>query len=191
MGDAGATGEGGSAGDVAEMRGQIAALLPELRGFARFLVRDRGAADDLVQDGLVRALGALHQFEAGTNLKAWLFTILRNAFYENIRRRRRESSLLEAGGAELLSERSAVEMRTDVMDLQSLIWTLPPLLREALILVGAQEMTYEEAAQVCNVPVGTIKARVSRGRSALATALRQAEGQAEGKAGGVHGKGDT
>lgn len=191
MGDAGATGEGGSAGDVAEMRGQIAALLPELRGFARFLVRDRGAADDLVQDGLVRALGALHQFEAGTNLKAWLFTILRNAFYENIRRRRRESSLLEAGGAELLSERSAVEMRTDVMDLQSLIWTLPLLLREALILVGAQEMTYEEAAQVCNVPVGTIKARVSRGRSALATALRQAEGQAEGKAGGVHGKGDT
>ncbi len=191
MGDAGATGEGGSAGDVAEMRGQIAALLPELRGFARFLVRDRGAADDLVQDGLVRALGALHQFEAGTNLKAWLFTILRNAFYENIRRRRRESSLLEAGGAELLSERSAVEMRTDVMDLQSLIWTLPPLLREALILVGAQEMTYEEAAQVCNVPVGTIKARVSRGRSALATALRQAEGPAEGKAGGVHGKGDT
>lgn len=187
MGDAGATGEGGSAGDVAEMRGQITALLPELRGFARFLVRDRGAADDLVQDGLVRALGALHQFEAGTNLKAWLFTILRNAFYESIRRRRRESSLLEVGGAEFLSERSAVEMRTDVMDLQSLIWTLPPLLRESLILVGAQEMTYEEAAQVCNVPVGTIKARVSRGRSALATALRQAEG----KAGDVHGKGDT
>ncbi len=157
------------------IRGQIAALLPDLRGFARFLVRDRTGADDLVQDGLVRALGALHQFQPGSNLKAWLFTILRNAFYENVRRRKRESRLLESAGAATLSEQPAAEARAEVRDLQSLIWTLPPLLREALILVGAQELTYEEAALVCNVPVGTVKARVSRGRSALAAAIRHAE----------------
>src|SRR4051812_26177568 len=165
------------------LRSQMAALLPDLRGFARFLVRDRVAADDLVQDALVRALGALEQFEPGTNMKAWLFTIVRNAFYESARRRKREARALESHARELEATEPAQDARAEVRDLQLLIWNLPPLLREALILVGAQEMTYEEAALVCAVPVGTIKARVSRGRSALAEAVRQAE--AEGR--GMHG----
>ena len=171
----------------AELRAQIAALLPDLRGFARFLVRDRVMADDLVQDGLVRALGAIDQFEPGTNLKAWLLTIVRNAFYEGARRRKRERTLLQERAPEAQSQRPVAEVRAEVRDLESMIWSLPPLLREALILVGAQEMTYEAAALVCNVPVGTVKARVSRGRAALAVAIRRAEGEADS----LHDDADT
>ena len=157
------------------LRGDIAALVPDLRGFARFLARDRSMADDLVQDTLMSALAALPQFQPGTNLKAWLFTILRNAFYQQLRRRRRERGALETmAGAEPASP-SVQHNVSELRDLARLIWTLPPLLREALILVGAQEMTYEEAAQVCGVPVGTMKARVSRGRTALAASVRRAE----------------
>ncbi len=157
-----------------DLRRQIAALLPDMRAFARFLARDRTVADDLVQDAVVRALGALDQFQPGTNLKAWLFTILRNAFYEQARRRRRETRALEAQLDP--SEAAAPEQhaRNDISDLQLLIFQLPPLLREALILVGAQELSHEEAASICNVPVGTMKARLSRGRTALAKLMAQA-----------------
>jgi RNA polymerase sigma-70 factor (ECF subfamily) len=173
--------------DDADLRRQVGALLPDLRGFARFLVRDRVAADDLVQDGLVRALAALHLFQPDTNLKAWLFTILRNAFYETLRRRRRETRLLEGQVPAIETERPEAEARAALSDLQGLIWSLPALQREALILIGAQEMSYDEAALVCNVPVGTLKARVSRGRAALAAAMRRAE---EGTS-GLHPVADT
>ena len=158
-----------------DLRRQIGTLLPELRAFARFLARDRTLADDVVQDAVVRALAALHQFQPGTNLKAWLFAITRNAFYEHIRRTKREARAVE----DSLVDEEAVPPNQDghtaVNDLQQLIWTLPPLLREALILVGAQELTHEEAAQVCNVPVGTMKARLSRARVALAEAVQRSE----------------
>ena len=159
----------------AELRVAMIALLPDLRGFARFLVRDRMIADDLVQDALVRALGALEQFQPGSNLKAWLFTIVRNTFYESARRRKRETIVMQEQRPIDEAERPEAEARAAVRELQNLIWTLPPLLREALILVGAQEMTYDEAALVCGVPIGTVKARVSRGRTALADAIRRAE----------------
>lgn len=157
------------------MRRQIAALLPDLRAFARFLARDRTLADDVVQDAVVRALAALHQFQPGTNLKAWLFAIVRNAFYEHIRRSKREAQAVEAHIAEDEPAAPGQHHRTDIADLQQLIWTLPPLLREALILVGAQELTHEEAAGVCGVPVGTMKARLSRARVALAEAVQRSE----------------
>ena len=163
----------------AERRRQIATLLPDLRAFARFLARDRTAADDLLQDALVRALAALGQFQAGTNMKAWLFTILRNAFYEQVRRRKREARMLEAQFDPEEHAAPAQDALADVTDLQRMIWTLPPLLREALILVGAQELSHEEAALVCNVPVGTMKARLSRARSALAETIRRVELQNE------------
>lgn len=169
------------------LRAEIAALLPDLRGFARFLVRDRAAADDLVQDALVRALAAINQFQSGSNLKAWLFTIVRNAFFEGRRKSKRETQLMEEHGPVSEATRPVAEARQDLRDLHSLLWTLPPLLREALILIGAQEMTYDEAAIVCGVPTGTVKARVSRGRAALAAAIRRAEGQAEL----LHDAGDT
>lgn len=163
--------------DIAEtgLRRQIAALLPELRAFARFLARERAVADDLVQDAVLRALGALHQFQPGTSLKAWLFTILRNAFYEQARRRRREAAAIEASVDVGEHAGPAQDAHADIKDLQHLIWALPPLQREALILVGAQELSHEEAATVCNVPVGTMKARLSRARVALAAAVQEAE----------------
>ena len=155
--------------DPKALRRQIAALLPELRGFARFLARDASQADDLVQDTVVRALAAIGQYRPGTNLRAWLFTIQRNAFYEQIRRHRTEQRLLAGRVATEEVVAPHVEHRAEVEELQRLLWQLPALLREALVLVGAQEMSMEEAAAVCGVPVGTMKARVSRARAQLAT----------------------
>ncbi len=166
--DQGGTGPGGDA----EFHRDIAAVLPDLRGFARFLTRDAAAADDLVQDTLVRALAARQQFQQGTNLKAWIFTIQRNAFYEQTRRRQRETRLLNESLSNSAGASSPdASLRGDVSDLERVLFTLPPLLREALVLVGAQELSYEQAADVCGVPVGTMKARVSRARTQLAQVL--------------------
>ena len=164
-----------------DLRRALAALLPDLRAFARFLARDRALADDLVQDALVRALGALHQYQSGTSLKAWVFTILRNAYYEQGRRRWREVGLDEATADPDASMASAPDhgSRAELGDLQRVIWQLPPLLREALTLVGAQELSYEEAAAICRVPVGTMKARVSRARTALARAMHRTGDEAD------------
>jgi RNA polymerase sigma-70 factor (ECF subfamily) len=149
----------------------ITSLLPDLRGYARFLARDRSQADDLVQDTVVRALSALDQFEPGTNMKAWMFTILRNIFYEQARRRKRERELVEENNPEAASISPATQTdQAQIADLQRLLWTLPPVLREALVLVGAQELSYEEAAAICDCPVGTMKARVSRARTQLTKA---------------------
>ena len=159
----------------ADIRRQIVALLPDLRAFARFLLRDRAAADDVVQDSIVRALGAISQFQPGTNLKAWLFTILRNQFYEQTRRRKREASALQARFDEAEAADPQQVAQADITDLQQLIWRLPPSQREALLLVGAQEMSHEEAAAICGVPVGTMKARLSRARTALATLMESSQ----------------
>ncbi len=159
-----------------DLHRHISTLLPDLRGFARFLTRDPTSADDLVQDTLVRALAARHQFQAGSNLKAWLFTIQRNAFYEHSRRQRRETRVMREKLPESDRADPDAALRGEVSDLQRLLFTLPPLLREALVLVGAQELSYEQAALVCGVPVGTVKARVSRARSRLASALQGSDG---------------
>ena len=156
---------------LGETRRQMLTILPDLRAFARFLVRDRVVADDLVQDTVVRALGALSQFRPGTNLKAWLFTILRNLFFEQVRRRRREAAALTAHGPTDDAARPEQDDASQIRDLHRLLWRLPPLLREALVLVGAQELSYEEAAVICGVPIGTMKARVSRARVQLTQIL--------------------
>ena len=157
--------------DATSVRRELASLLPELRAYARFLVRDPSKSDDLVQDCVVRALGALAQFQHGTSLKAWLFTILRNAFYEQTRRRRREEELLAAHAQ--TAGHVLQQHHGEITDMSRMLWTLPPLLREALVLVGAQELTHEEAAAVCSVPVGTMRARVSRARRKLAEAFTE------------------
>ncbi|MBS1088332.1 sigma-70 family RNA polymerase sigma factor [Gluconobacter wancherniae] len=158
-------------GTTATFRAGLLRVLPDLRGFARFLTRDPASADDLVQDTIVRALAAQSQFEEGTVLKAWLFTIQRNAFYEQKRRHSREQEILldiELDIPPSIEAPSQQSARDAVQDLGALLWQLPELLREALILVGAQELSYEDAAVVCDVPAGTMKARVSRARSQLA-----------------------
>ncbi|MCL2427640.1 MAG: sigma-70 family RNA polymerase sigma factor [Alphaproteobacteria bacterium] len=148
-------------------RRQLTSLLPDLRGFARFLVRERAEADDLVQEALVRALSAAAQFRPGTNMKSWVFTILRNAFYEQARRHKTERAALERAARTGPAPVSGPDEHSEIADLERRLWDLPPLLREALVLVGAQEMSYEEAAEICAVPVGTMKARVSRARAQI------------------------
>jgi RNA polymerase sigma factor (sigma-70 family) len=174
------TGHAASPAD-GDVRRQMTRLLPDLRAFARFLTRDPTSADDLVQDTVVRALAAQDSFQSGTNLKAWLFTIQRNGFYEQIRRRKRETRLLNEQAAGSEAPPPEAHRRSDLNDLQRLLWTLPPLLREALVLVGAQELSHEEAAAICGVPIGTMKARVSRARGQLSRTLETADGSRPGK----------
>lgn len=149
------------------------ALLPELRGYARFLAGSGTEADDLVQEALLRALAALAQFQPGTSLRAWLFTILRHAFYEQARRRRIERAALARAETGKTAEAPAQPGHMALSDLRRQLLRLPPLLREALVLVGAHGLAYEEAALICGVPVGTVKARVSRARARLARQMAE------------------
>jgi RNA polymerase sigma-70 factor (ECF subfamily) len=152
------------------MRAALADLLPELRAFARFLAGTKAEADDLVQETLARTLQSINDMAGIAELKPWCFAVLRNIFHEHLRTRRREELRLQRQIAPEAVP-AAQEASADVRDLAEKLRTLPPLLREALILVGAQGLSYEEAARICGVPPGTMKARVSRARRQLAQAL--------------------
>ena len=154
-----------------QLREELIALLPELRAFAHFLLREPAGADDLVQETVMRALAALAQFQAGTSLRAWTFTILRNFYHEQARRRRTERRVIEEGALAEPESPPAQHGKAELDDLERFLWDLPPLLREALVLVGARGLGYEEAAVVCGVPIGTMKARVSRARTRLARVM--------------------
>ena len=153
------------------LRDQMLVAVPSLRAFAISLTGNLDRANDLVQETLLRAWANLDRFERGTNLEAWLFTILRNLFHSEYRKRRREVE--DANGAFAAKLRTQPDQQThlDYEDLLTALAKLPPDQREALLLVGAQGMSYEEAAEVCNVPVGTIKSRVNRARNRLAELL--------------------
>lgn len=157
------------------IRARLGALLPDLRAFARFLARDTAQADDLVQEAILRALRAEAQWDPATSLRAWMFHILRNVFLEGIRRRGTERRALERMPAPDEPPPSEQEARHAVSDLERALEKLPLPQREALILVGAHGLSHEEAAAVCNVPVGTVKARVARARAALARGMVPAE----------------
>jgi RNA polymerase sigma-70 factor (ECF subfamily) len=145
----------------------LLACVPHLRAFAWFLARNRDRADDLVQDTIVRALGAAHQFRAGSNLKAWMFTILRNLYCNDVRKNRFPIQSLDDPmayePAVLPTQVSSLEFG----DFRRAFWQLGDNGREALILVGASGLSYAEAAKVCDCAKGTIKSRVSRARSEL------------------------
>jgi RNA polymerase sigma-70 factor (ECF subfamily) len=128
-------------------------------------------ADDLVQDTLVRALANIDSFEPGTNLPAWLFTILRNLFRSEYRKRRREVEDTEGRFAAMLSTRPEQTGRVEFKELQQALARIPADQREAVILVGASGFSYEEAAEICACAVGTIKSRVNRARTKLAEIL--------------------
>jgi RNA polymerase sigma-70 factor (ECF subfamily) len=146
-------------------------LIPFLRAFARTLSRHASEADDLCQEALVRAWKSRASFEPGTNLKAWLFMILRNQFYTEKRRSWRRQPWDEAAAERTLVMHGSQESAAELSDVARAMRTLPAEQREALILVAAGEFTYEEAAKVCGCAVGTIKSRVARGRRALADTL--------------------
>jgi len=161
---------------LSSFREDLVASIPMLRGFARSLSGNRDRADDLVQETLAKAIANRDKYRIGTNLHAWLVTILRNQYYSEGRRRWREVSDAEGTHAARLTERPRHDSHLEMREFLGALQVLPVDQREALILVGASGLSYEEAAEVLNTRVGTVKSRVSRARSRLEALLNGGEG---------------
>jgi RNA polymerase sigma-70 factor (ECF subfamily) len=155
----------------ASFKAELIELLPSLRAFARSLAHNPAQADDLVQDTLVKALANVGRFEPGTNLRAWLFTILRNHYYSQLRKAKREVEDAEGKYAARIAVRPEQDGSVDLEDFKVAFAQLAPDHREVLTLVGASGCSYEEAAQICGCAVGTIKSRVNRARKKLSDLL--------------------
>jgi RNA polymerase sigma-70 factor, ECF subfamily len=144
---------------------QIVALIPRLRRYARALVGERARADDLVQDTLERAWAKLHLFRAGTDLRAWLFTVMHNVHVNQIRAAREtvelDETVLEVASGDAQGD------RLDVRDLERALQRLPAEQRQVLLLVALEDMSYDEAARALGVPIGTVMSRLSRARERL------------------------
>ena len=152
-------------------RNQMLAAVPHLRAFAISLSGHVDRADDLVQETLMRALTHIDKFERGTNMQAWLFTILRNVFHSEYRKRRREVEDPDGALASKVAVLPEQGARLDFEDLRAALAQLSIEQREALLLIGAEGISYEEAARICGTPVGTIKSRANRARARLAEIL--------------------
>jgi RNA polymerase sigma-70 factor (ECF subfamily) len=152
---------------------EILACLPHLRAFALLLSRNRSTAEDLVQDTVVSALSHIDQFQPGTNLKGWLTTILRNRYFNELRRMSRKLEVqVDVVGAAAGTSGGQEESLT-VRDFKHAFSQLPAEQREALVLVGASGFSYEETAEIIGCAVGTVKSRVSRGRFQLHRMLNE------------------
>lgn len=149
-------------------REELITHLPAMRAFATSLTRNAAAADDLVQDAVVKAWGNMDKFQPGTNLRAWLFTILRNTYYSLYRKRRREVEDPDGVMAGKLSEKPAHDGHLAMADFRVAFAKLTDEQREVLILIGAEGFSYEEAAVMCGCAVGTVKSRTNRARKRLA-----------------------
>ncbi len=152
-------------------REELIEHLPAMRAFAMGLTRDAVDADDLVQDAVVRAWGNFDKFQTGTNLKAWLFTILRNSFYSDKRKAKRIVADVDGAMTAKLAEKPAHDGRLQMNDFLRAFAKLPDEQREALALVGASGFSYEEAAEMTGVAVGTVKSRANRARRRLTELL--------------------
>jgi RNA polymerase sigma-70 factor (ECF subfamily) len=149
----------------------LLAVIPNLRAFAVSLCGNLDRADDLVQETLVKAWSNIESFVEGTNLRAWLFTILRNIYYSEYRKRRREVADPDGAFAAKLATAPAQGGHMDMLDFRAALQQLPTDQREALILIGASGLSYEEAAGVCGCAIGTMKSRVNRARIRLVEML--------------------
>jgi RNA polymerase sigma-70 factor (ECF subfamily) len=147
------------------------AVVPRLRAFAISLCGNTDRADDLVQETLLRAMAKINSFQPGTNMPAWLFTILRNLFRSEYRKRRREVEDTDGSYTESLRSCPEQQSRVEFEEFRVALGKLPLNQREALILVGASGFSYEEAAATCDCAVGTIKSRVNRARTRLSELL--------------------
>jgi RNA polymerase sigma-70 factor (ECF subfamily) len=150
---------------------RIVAMQPELRAFAMSLCNSADKADDLVQETMLRAISNLDTFQPGTNLGAWLTTILRNGFLSDLRKRRKEVE--DADGAYASTLRAAPEQESQLVfkEFRAALSELPFDQREALLLVGAAGLSYQDAATICQTKISTIKSRINRARSRLAALL--------------------
>jgi RNA polymerase sigma-70 factor (ECF subfamily) len=163
-----------------DFKAELLDAVPALRAFARSLSGRADLADDLAQETLLRAWANRKSFTPGTNLKAWLFTILRNAFYSGLRKRIREVEDPDEVHARNIAMPPSQEEGVDLDDLQRALERLPAEQCEALILIGASGFSYEEAAAICGCAVGTMKSRVSRARRALLADLGGLPGGEDG-----------
>ncbi|MBO6602672.1 MAG: RNA polymerase sigma factor [Roseicyclus sp.] len=159
-------------------RDELVDHLPALRAFAINLTRNSSTADDMVQDTVVKAWSNIEKFQPGTNMRAWLFTILRNTYYSNRRKAKREVPDVDGAFTEGLAEKPAHDGHLNLTDFRKAFIQLPDEQRETLILVGASGFSYEEAADMCGVAVGTIKSRANRGRKRLAELMHLDEDEA-------------
>ena len=153
-------------------RDEIVTHVKAMRAFALSLTRDLSSADDLVQDTIVKAWSNIDKFQPGTNMRAWLFTILRNTFYSDRRRAKRIVSDSDGVMTDAIAVKPDHDGHLAMVDFRRAFEELSDEQREALILVGAQGISCEEAAQMCGCAVGTIKSRVNRGRRRLTEVLQ-------------------
>ncbi|HEV2560795.1 MAG TPA: sigma-70 family RNA polymerase sigma factor [Rhizomicrobium sp.] len=156
---------------AADFQRDLVALIPFLRAFSRTLCGNRALAEDMAQEALVKAWRARARFEPGTNLKGWLFTILRNEFYSHTRSAWRETHWDADLGERIPSAGREQESIMELSDTARALRSLPDGQREALILVAAGGFSYEDAGEICSTPVGTVKSRVARARAALSKIL--------------------
>lgn len=154
-----------------DFKHELAAVIPHLRAFGRSLSGNRDLADDLVQETLLKAWAARNRFQAGSNMRAWTFIILRNHFLSQMRRSRFHGEWDDLTADRLLAAPAGQDKQLELADMQRALMQLPPAQREALVLVGAGGFSYEEAAEICAVAVGTIKSRVARARAAVTELL--------------------
>ncbi len=146
---------------------ELEAVLPSLRAFGRSLSGSRDKADDLAQETLMKAWAARARFRAGTSFRAWTFVILRNAFLSDRRRLSSTMETTESAVDQMISTPASQDRRLILDDLQRALMQLPEAWREAVVLVGASGLSYQEAAEICGCPIGTIRSRVARGRAEL------------------------
>ncbi|WP_328795438.1 RNA polymerase sigma factor [Jannaschia marina] len=158
-------------GAAPDPREEMLEHLPALRAFALSLTRNGATADDMVQDTVVKAWTNIEKFKVGTNMRAWLFTILRNTYYSSRRKANREVSDADGIMTDSLSVKPDHDGHLNLSDFKKAFEMLPDEQREALVLVGAAGHSYEDAAQICGVAVGTIKSRANRGRARLTELL--------------------
>lgn len=154
-----------------DMRDNLVAAMPNLRAFAVSICGDPHRANDLMQETLVKAWANRHRFQEGTNLKAWLFTILRNTYFSELRRHRNEVQDVDGEHAIRVATAPEQHGHLDFQDFRRALVHLSADQREALILIGAEGFSYEEAAEICNCAVGTVKSRVNRARVRLVELL--------------------
>ncbi|KXU29851.1 MULTISPECIES: sigma-70 family RNA polymerase sigma factor [Sphingobium] len=150
-----------------DFKDKLAETIPHLRAFGRGLCHDADAADDLVQETMMKAWAARARFVAGTSFKAWTFTILRNHYFSQMRRKRFVGDWDDVVADRKLAAPAGQDMSVELRDMMRALAELPDPQREALILVGAGGLSYEEAAEIMGTAVGTVKSRVSRARATL------------------------
>jgi RNA polymerase sigma-70 factor (ECF subfamily) len=154
--------------DDATFKRELAAMLPHLRAFGRSLCGNADLADDLVQETMLKAWKAREQYIPGpSSMKSWAFVILRNCFLSQMRRKKFTADYDELAAERLLVAPDDQDDSLHLGDVQRGLMMLPVDQREALVLIGAGQLSYEEAAAICGCAVGTMKSRVSRARTAL------------------------